>query len=117
MQREQNLVTTRRALLRAGAAGALLAAAPLAWSQGTFPQKPMKIIVPFAPGTGSDVIARTLGQKITEDTGQSVIVENREGGGGIVGTVAAMQASPDGYTLLMVANPFTIVAGTNPKAP
>ncbi|MBA2962666.1 MULTISPECIES: Bug family tripartite tricarboxylate transporter substrate binding protein [Ramlibacter] len=106
----------RRVLRLVGAAG-LAAMAPLAWSQGTFPQKPMRIVVPFAPGTGSDVIARTVGQKITEETGQSVVIENREGGGGIVGTMNALQAQPDGYTLLMVANPFTIVAGTNLKPP
>ncbi len=82
-----------------------------------FPNRPMKIVVPFAPGTGSDVIARTVGQKIFEETKQPVLVENREGGGGIVGTMAVAQAPADGYSLLMVANPFTIVAGTNSKAP
>lgn len=117
MQRESNFALNRRALLRTGAAGALLATGSLAWSQGSFPNKAMKIIVPFAPGTGSDVIARTLGAKISEDTGQPVVPENREGGSGIVGTLAALQAPADGHTLLMVANPFTIVAGTNPKAP
>ena len=109
--------TQRREFLRIASAGALALAAPSIWAQSAFPSKPIRIIVPFAPGTGSDVIARTVGQKITEATQQPVLVENREGGGGIVGTLAAQQAAADGYTLLMVANPFTIVAGTNSKAP
>lgn len=107
----------RRDILRLAGAASLGAAAGAAWAQGAFPQRPLRLVVPFAPGTGSDVIARVVGQKISEETGQSVVVENREGGGGIVGTTAALQAPPDGYTMLMVANPFTIVAGTNTKAP
>lgn len=94
-----------------------LGAAP-AWAQsGPFPNKPIHIVVPFAAGTGTEVIARTAGQKISEDTKQPVVIDIREGGGGIVGTLAAMQAPADGYTMLIVANPFTIVPGTNSKAP
>ncbi|RCW68491.1 Bug family tripartite tricarboxylate transporter substrate binding protein [Pseudorhodoferax soli] len=122
MKQDQQQTPRRRDIVRAGLAGAFAVAAPFtispaALAQPAFPSKPMKIIVPFAPGTGSDVIARTFGQKIGEDTGQVVVVENREGGGGIVGTMAAMQAAPDGHTLLMVANPFTIVAATSLKPP
>ncbi len=108
----------RRGFIRLAGAGALLGGVPQAWAQGNaFPSKPMRIVVPFAPGTGSDVVARTVGQKISEQTGQPVVVENREGGGGIVGTLAAAQAPADAHTMLLVANPFTIVAGTNAKAP
>lgn len=108
----------RRQFIRFGIALSATALCTPSWSQtASFPQKSIRIVVPFAPGTGSDVIARTVGQKITEETKQSVLVENREGGGGIVGTNAVLQAPADGYTLLMVANPFTIVAGTNLQAP
>ena len=100
-----------------GAFALMLGAMPAFAQTGPFPNKAIKIIVPFAPGTGSDVIARTVGQKLFEETKQPVVVETKEGGGGIVGTLAVMQAPADGYTLLMVANPFTIVAGTNSKAP
>ncbi len=107
----------RRDFLKLASASGLALACPLGWAQGAFPHKPMRIVVPFAPGTGSDVIARTVGQKITEATRQPVVVENREGGGGIVGTLNVAGSPADGYTLLMVANPFTLVAGTNTKAP
>ncbi|QJW83331.1 twin-arginine translocation signal domain-containing protein [Ramlibacter terrae] len=114
---QRNTLPTRRDFLALAGAAGLACAAPSLWAQGAFPQKAMRIVVPFAPGTGSDVIARTVAQKITEATQQPVVVENREGGGGIVGTMAVHQLPADGYTLLMVANPFTIVAGTNTKAP
>src|SRR5690606_32986572 len=84
---------------------------------GSFPSRPLRIIAPFGPGSGSDVISRFVGQKITEETGQPVIVENRVGGGGIVGTLAALQAPADGYTLLLISNTFTVTAGINVKPP
>ncbi len=109
----------RRRFTALAAATALgLGLVPSAWAQGSgFPNKAMRIVVPFAAGTGSDVIARTVGQKISDETKQPVVIDTKEGGGGIVGTLNAMQAPADGYTLLMVANPFTIVPGTNTKAP
>ena len=82
-----------------------------------FPNKALRIVVPFAAGTGSDVIARTVGQKIAEEIKQPVLIDTKEGGGGIVGTLSALQYPADGYTLLMVANPFTIVPGINTKEP
>ena len=68
-----------------------------------FPTKPVRIIVPFAPGGAVDVIARVTAQKMTESMGQNVYVENRVGAGSIVGTEIAVRAAPDGYTLLMGA--------------
>jgi len=65
-----------------------------------FPTRPIHIIVPFSAGSGSDVIARTLGSKFTEAWGQPVVVENREGAGGLIGALAVAKAAPDGYTLL-----------------
>jgi tripartite-type tricarboxylate transporter receptor subunit TctC len=67
----------------------------------TYPAKPLRLILPFAPGGGTDVVARLVGQHITEHLGQPVIIDHRPGAGGIVGTHLAVQAEADGYTLLM----------------
>ncbi len=112
------LLRRRQLTALAGALALGLGTLPAAWAQsGPFPNKAIRIVVPFAAGTGSDVIARTVGQKISEEIKQPVVIDTKEGGGGIVGTLNALQAPADGYTLLMVANPFTIVPGTNTKAP
>jgi len=74
-----------------------------------FPEKPIRIIVPFSPGGATDMLARTLGQKMQENWGQSVIVENRPGAGGNIGADMAAKAPPDGYTLLLVAAGFMAV--------
>ena len=65
-----------------------------------YPDKPIKIIVPFAPGGSTDIIARVIGQKMTEAWGQTVVVETRPGAATMIGTQAAAKADPDGYTLL-----------------
>ena len=70
-------------------------------SAQVFPSKPVKIIVPSTPGDGSDILARSIAQKLTERWGQSVIVENRPGAGGVVGTEVAAKSSADGYTVIM----------------
>ena len=66
-----------------------------------FPSKPVKIIVPSTPGDGSDILARSIGQKLTERWGQPVLVENRPGAGGVIGTEAAAKSPADGYTVIM----------------
>jgi tripartite-type tricarboxylate transporter receptor subunit TctC len=76
--------------------GALLAASALAQS---WPQKPVRFIVPFPPGGATDISARLLGEKLTQIWGQSVVIENRGGAGGGVGAAEAARAAPDGYTL------------------
>ena len=73
-----------------------------AWAQG-YPVKPVRIIVPFAPGGATDIVTRLLAQKLTETWGQSVIVENRSGAGGNIGGEAAAKSTPDGYTLFMTS--------------
>lgn len=66
-----------------------------------FPSKPVKVIVPSTPGDGSDILARSIAQKLTERWGQPVVVENRPGAGGVVGTEAAAKSPADGYTVIM----------------
>jgi tripartite-type tricarboxylate transporter receptor subunit TctC len=67
----------------------------------TYPTKPVKLVVPFTAGSATDILARTVGQKLTEMWGQSVIVDNRPGAGGTIGTAIVAKSPPDGYTLLV----------------
>jgi tripartite-type tricarboxylate transporter receptor subunit TctC len=82
------------------AAAALLTAAP-ALAQSNFPNRPIVLVVPFAAGGSTDVVARIVAQKMTENMGTSVIIENRAGAGGNVGATSVARATPDGYTILM----------------
>jgi tripartite-type tricarboxylate transporter receptor subunit TctC len=93
----------------------LLAALP-AWAQ-PFPSRPIKIIVPYGVGGPADIYARFLGARMQEPLGQTVVVENRPGGGAIVGTDAVAKSPPDGYTLLMMSNTHTVNETLIPKKP
>jgi len=70
----------------------------------TYPNRPIRIIAQFTPGTSTDILARVVAQKLSESWGQQVIVENRPGAGAVVGTLAAKNATPDGYTLVMAVS-------------
>jgi len=84
----------------------------------TYPSKPIRLIVPLAPGGPSDILARTIGQKLTESMKQPVIVDNRTGAGGTLGIDLAAKSPPDGYTMLLVAvATYTINASLYPKLP
>jgi tripartite-type tricarboxylate transporter receptor subunit TctC len=97
--------------------GLLFASFSLAsWSQA-FPSRPVKIIVPYGVGGSADVYARYLGAKLQDSVGQSFVIENRPGGGSIVGTDAVAKSEPDGYTLLMMSNTHTVNETLIPKKP
>jgi len=87
----------RRVLL---ALCSVLLVAPAALAQ-SYPGKPIRIIVPYSAGGGTDIVARAVGQKLSDRWGQSVIVDNRAGASGMIGAEAVAKAPADGYTLLM----------------
>ncbi|MDQ0038703.1 tripartite-type tricarboxylate transporter receptor subunit TctC [Variovorax boronicumulans] len=94
--------TNRRAALTASAAAAAIALmAPAAWAQGTWPTKPVRIVVPFAAGGTTDILARAVAPELSKAFGQQFIVDNRAGAGGNVGAEIVARAPNDGYTLLM----------------
>ena len=93
----------------------LLMSAPL-FAQD-YPVKPVRIIVPFATGGPADVYARAVAQRLSESLGQAFIVDNRPGGGAVVGTDAVAKAAPDGYTLLMMSNAQTVNETLIPNKP
>jgi tripartite-type tricarboxylate transporter receptor subunit TctC len=85
-----------------------------AWPQ-TWPVRTVRLVVPFAPGGGVDAVARYLAYKATEQTGATFVVDNRPGGGGVLGTELVARAAPDGYTMLVSAPEFSINPTMQPK--
>src|SRR5262245_62029538 len=92
----------RKFLHLAAGAAALPATSRMSWAQA-YPTRPVRIIVGFAPGGGVDLIARLIGQWLTERLGQPFVIENRPGGGSNIATEAVVRAPADGYTLLLVS--------------
>jgi len=90
--------------------------AALAQAQ-TYPSRPVTIVVPFGAGGPADIYARFLGQRMQEPLGQPVVVENRPGGGSVVGSNAVARSAPDGYTLLMMSNTHTVNETLIPNKP
>ena len=88
--------------------GSLLFAFSLASVAQQYPTKPVRIVVPFAPGGGSDFIARFIAQRLTAGLGQQVIVENKPGAGGMLGITQGVQSPADGYTLTLIASSYTV---------
>jgi tripartite-type tricarboxylate transporter receptor subunit TctC len=111
-----SILKKEESMFRALLALVLLSFGLSAWSQA-YPSKPVKIIVPYGVGGSADVYGRYLGAKLQETVGQSFVVENRPGGGSIVGTDAVAKSEPDGYTLLMMSNTHTVNETLIPKKP
>jgi tripartite-type tricarboxylate transporter receptor subunit TctC len=106
-----------RRCARTCVAGLLVAlAGSTAWSQ-PYPDRPVRMIVPFAPGGATDIIARTVAQKLGDKLGQPVVVENKPGAGTTVGNAEVAKAKPDGYTLLFAPTPFVISQVIYPTLP
>ena len=99
----------RRFLHRAAGTAALFAVPRFAWTQ-TYPSRPVRIIVGFAAGGPNDIVARLIGQWLSERLGQPFVIENRPGAGSNIATEAVVRAPPDGYTLLLVGSPNAIDA-------
>ena len=98
------------------AAAALAAFSITAFAQA-YPTKPIRLIVPYAPGGATDIIGRAAAAELSKTIGQSVIVENRPGAGGNVGSELVSKSAPDGYTLLVVASPHINLEILNPNKP
>ena len=81
-------------------------AAPDVQAQGKYPTRPIRVLLTFAPGGGSDILARLLGPQVSEALGQPIVVDNRPGGGGTIGAGMAIRAEPDGYTLILVSGSY-----------
>src|SRR6188508_1310160 len=103
------------------ATAALLAAATAGLAQAQAPQgaaqAPLRLIVPFTPGTGIDLIARTVGPRLGERLGRPVVVDNRPGASGNIGTEAVVRAAPNGQTLLVSVNTLVMNRGLYPQLP
>lgn len=94
-----------------------LVAPGIALAQPKYPDKPIRMIVPFSPGSASDFLARTLGQKLNELYAQQIVIDNRAGAGGVIGSTLLVKAAPDGYTVGMIGQPHLINAILQKDAP
>ena len=108
---------SRISAILAGLAVSLAAAAPVAQAQ-TYPSRVVRLVIPYGPGGPTDVVGRILAQKLSESLGQQVVVENRLGAGGIVGTESVARSAPDGYTVMFSASgAMVITPHLNSKLP
>ena len=114
MNNSHAINTQRRGIVVAIAATAAFGSA---LGQSTYPNKPIKLVVPFAPGGSNDNIARVIATQLSKRLGQSIVVENKGGGGGTLGANSVAKSAADGYTLLLMSSSLTTQAATSKKLP
>jgi len=102
-------MTSFNAMVRMVTAGVLMVIAGQVCAQQAYPNRPIRLIAPYAPGGGTDLISRLVAQKLTESLGQTVIVENRPGGNTMIGTDLLAKAAPDGYNIELIASTHVLV--------
>src|SRR5215208_2855058 len=83
----------------------------------TWPTKPVRVIVPYAPGSATDIVPRTVFEQVSAQVGQSIVIDNRPGGGTTIGTNAVAKADPDGYTILVHSNGFVTTPAIQANIP
>ena len=107
----------RRVFVQSALSLGLAASIPALRAQEKYPSKPIKFVVPFAAGGGGDVVARMLAQRLTERINNPIVVENRTGAGGNIGSDFVLKSAPDGYTLLNMSSTYPIQAAVSAKLP
>lgn len=108
---------SRRAVASVSVLAAVLAGPASAASADTYPTRPVRFVVPLAPGGGTDVVSRLFAQKLSTAWSQQVVIDNRPGAGGVIGAGIAAKAAPDGYTLVMVSSSHTVHPSMHKKLP
>jgi len=98
-------------------AALVLGALALCAQSQTWPTKPIRVIVPFTPGSGTDIMARTVSEKLTPQLGQPIVIENRPGAGGTIGGAIVAKSDPDGYTLFVHSSSYTVTPSTYKDLP
>jgi tripartite-type tricarboxylate transporter receptor subunit TctC len=104
-----------RRILAAALAGAFILSPLAAQAQAGYPNKPIRVIVPFAAGSTTDIIARAISDKMSQSMGQQLVIENRGGASGTIGQAAVAQAAPDGYTIMIHSSSHTVSPSTFAK--
>ena len=102
--KQSKTLTSKRQAIFGMALITLSSLCGMAQAQSAWPNKPVKIVVPYAPGGANDILARIVAEKLTPVLGQPVLVENKPGAGAVIGTELVVKSAPDGYTLLMAAS-------------
>lgn len=110
-------MTTPRIVAAALLALVLPAGHAVAQNSATYPSKPVRMVIPYAPGGTSDFVGRAFAARLAEHLGQPVVIDNRPGAGEIIGTEAVAKAPPDGYTILLITPSFTVNPALQPKLP